>query len=146
MTTTVHGLSEIKALAGRDLGHTDWVVLDRGRVASFAHATDATVHEPGDDAPLGGPVADGFHTLGLVGTLADRLLVFQDIRLNLIYGVNRVRFPSPVPIDAALRLHAAIGEVAEIEGGVSLLIDATLELRGTTKPACVAQVAYRIYD
>ncbi|WP_216216964.1 MaoC/PaaZ C-terminal domain-containing protein [Amycolatopsis aidingensis] len=147
MTTTARGLTGISELAGKDLGHTEWTPVGPDRAASFAHATDAGTHDPTDEGPLGGPVADGFHTLGLVGTLFDRLLRLADIRMNLIYGVNRVRFPAPVPLGASVRLHATIAEVTELEGGgLSMLVDATLELAGETKPACVAQVVYRVYD
>lgn len=97
-------------------------------------------------APAGGPVADGFHTLGLVGTLVDRLLEFQEIRMNVIYGVNRVRLPSPVPVGALVRLHAEVGTVTEVRGGaMEMLVSATVEVEGEPKPACVAEIVYRIY-
>ncbi|MGV4926835.1 MaoC family dehydratase (plasmid) [Streptomyces sp. BHT-5-2] len=151
MTTTVHGLAELAGLAGTDLGRTPWVPVDQAQVAAFAHATHGRTHdcdatEEGSAPPLGGPVADGFHTLGLVGTLVDRLLEFQEIRMNVIYGVNRLRLPSPVPVGARVRLHAVVGTVAEVRGGaMEMLVDATVEVEGDPKPACVAQVVYRIY-
>lgn len=156
MTTTVHGPAGVAALAGTDLGHTEWVRVDGDRVASFAHATDGHTDAHGD-GPLGGPVADGFHTLGLVGTLVDRLLEFRDIRMNVIYGVNRVRLPGPVPVGARVRLHAEVGEVraigepsdatdaTEVPAAVEMLVNATVEVEDEPKPACVAQVVYRIY-
>ncbi|UGY94511.1 MaoC/PaaZ C-terminal domain-containing protein [Streptomyces gobiensis] len=156
MTTTVHGLSGLPELAGSSLGPTEWVRVDRDRVASFAHATDGQVNahdgegdgeEGGGGAPLGGPVADGFHTLGLIGTLFDRLLEFQEIRMNVIYGLNRVRLPSPLPVGARVRLHAEIAEVTEAGGGaMEMVVNGTVEIEDEPKPACVAQVLYRIYD
>ncbi|WP_043263088.1 MaoC/PaaZ C-terminal domain-containing protein [Streptomyces sp. CT34] len=150
MTTTVHGLAELAGLAGTDLGRTPWVPVDREHVAAFAHATHGHPHpagEDGGDAPLGGPVADGFHTLGLVGTLVDRLLEFREIRMNVIYGVNRLRLPGPLPVGARVRLHAEVGAVTEVRGGgMEMLVYATVEVAGRPKPACVAEVVYRIYD
>ncbi|MFF4948133.1 MaoC/PaaZ C-terminal domain-containing protein [Streptomyces chattanoogensis] len=151
MTTTVRGLAGLAELAGRDLGSTQWVPVHQEHAAAFAHATHADTHahhadEENAEPPLGGPVADGFHTLGLVGTLVDRLLEFQEIRMNVIYGVNRVRLPSPVPHGARVRLHADVSTVTEVRGGaMEMLVNATVEVEGEPKPACVAEVVYRIY-
>lgn len=151
MTTTVRGLAGVAELAGSDLGSTPWVPVHQEHAAAFAHATHGHTHadhadEEGSGPPLGGPVADGFHTLGLVGTLVDRLLEFQEIRMNVIYGVNRVRLPSPVPVSARVRLHAEVGTVTEVRGGaMEMLVSATVESEGASKPACVAEIVYRIY-
>ncbi|MFP4513666.1 MAG: MaoC family dehydratase [Acidimicrobiales bacterium] len=151
MTTTVNGIDEIKALAGTDLGASDWKSVDQARIQTFADATDdhQWIHVDVDaakDGPFGGPIAHGYLTLALVIPLWTELLVIEGIGMALNYGLNKVRFPAPVPAGSKIRLAATVAEVNEVGGGgVEVVADFTVECDATDKPACVAQAVYRYY-
>ncbi|SEP52397.1 MaoC/PaaZ C-terminal domain-containing protein [Amycolatopsis saalfeldensis] len=151
MTTTVPGLAGLTGLAGMDLGRTAWVRLTPDLVRGFGVATanPASSHSPDADAhdgPYGFAVVDGFHTLALAGMLFDRLLEVRDIRMTVIYGVNKLRFPAPVPVGGQVRLAAAIGTVESMGGGcVQLVADCAMEMPEAEKPACAGSIVYRFY-
>ena len=151
MTTTVHGLEELKALGGKDLGYTDWLQIDQGRVDTFADATDDhqwihTDPERAATGPFGGTIAHGYLTLALLIPLMTELLDVSGVRMSLNYGLDKVRFPAPVPVGAKIRLKGQVDSVEEVKGdGVQITIDFTVEIEGSDKPACVARGVYRHY-
>jgi acyl dehydratase len=151
VTTTAQGLEELKALAGKDLGHTDWLQIDQGRVNTFADATDdhQWIHVDAERAasgPFGGTIAHGYLTLALLIPLMTELLEVSGVRMSINYGLDKVRFPAPVPVGAKIRLNGKVAEVEEVKGdGVQITIDFTVEIEGSTKPACVARGVYRHY-
>ncbi|MER6949187.1 MaoC family dehydratase [Nonomuraea sp. NPDC000554] len=151
MTVTVHGLEEIKALTGRDLGHSGWLEITQDRVNTFADATDdhQWIHldaEKAKDGPFGGTIAHGYLTLSLVIPLFNELLDIQGVTMSVNYGLEKVRFPSPVKVGGRIRLAATVVSVTEVAGnGVQMLLDLTVEADGSGKPACVAQALYRHY-
>lgn len=149
MTATVRGLAPLAELHGRDLGRTDWVRITAEKTRAFTLATDG--HDSGhpdendDSGPYGGPIADGQHTLSLVGTLVDRLLSVDGVT-TVIYGMNKVRLPSPVRLGARVRLHATITEVTTIDSTTTqAVLRCAVEIDGVDKPGCVADMVYRYY-
>ncbi|MGN9837080.1 MaoC family dehydratase [Nonomuraea sp. H19] len=151
MTTTAHGLDELKALAGQDLGHSDWLEITQERVNTFADATNdhQWIHVDPDkakDGPFGGTIAHGYLTLSLLIPLFNELLDIQGMKMSINYGLEKVRFPSPVRVGAKIRLAAKVAEVEDVPGdGVQMLLDFTVEIDGAAKPACVARAVYRHY-
>ncbi|WP_405059451.1 MaoC family dehydratase [Kribbella sp. NBC_01505] len=150
MKTTANGLAEITALAGRSLGHGDWIEVTQDRIDRFADATDdhQWIHvdpERAANGPFGSTIAHGYLTLSLVIPLFTDLLEIGGVRLSVNYGLDKVRFPSPVPVGGKIRLAAVVADVIAIEGGVQMLLDFTVELQGADKPACVARAVYRHY-
>ena len=151
MTITVQGLTELKTKAGTDLGHSDWLEITQDRVNAFAGATDdhQWIHidpERAKSGPFGRTIAHGYLTLSLLIPLFNELLVVEGVGMAVNYGLNKVRFPAPVPVGAKIRLAGRLAEVADVAGGgVQLLADFTVEVDGGTKPACVAQAVYRFY-
>ena len=151
MTITVQGLTELKAKAGTDLGHSDWLEITQDRVNAFAGATDdhQWIHvdpERAKAGPFGRTIAHGYLTLSLLIPLFNELLVVEGVGMAVNYGLNKVRFPAPVPVGAKIRLAGRLAEVEDVAGGgVQLLADFTVEVDGGTKPACVAQAVYRFY-
>ncbi|GGP01911.1 MaoC family dehydratase [Nonomuraea glycinis] len=151
MTTTVHGLTEIKALAGKDLGHSDWLEIAQDRVNTFADATDdhQWIHiDPSRAAggPFGGTIAHGYLTLSLVIPLFNELLDIQGVTMSINYGLDKLRFPSPVKVGSRIRLGATVASVEDVPGdGVQMHLDFTVEMEGAAKPACVARAIYRHY-
>jgi acyl dehydratase len=148
---TVDGLGEIKALAGRDLGHSDWLEITQERVNTFAEATGdhQWIHvdvERAAAGPFGGPIAHGYLTLSLVIPLFTELLQITGTTMSVNYGLEKVRFPSPVRVGSKIRLAATVAEVTEVAGnGVQMVLDFTVEIDGQPKPACVARPVYRHY-
>ncbi|WP_367127784.1 long-chain-fatty-acid--CoA ligase [Saccharothrix sp. HUAS TT1] len=150
MGVTAEGLDGLAALAGADLGHTEWHEVAQGAVNLFADATGdhQWIHvdvERAANGPFGGTVAHGHLTLSLVLPLFGELLTIDGVSMSVNYGLNKVRFPAPVPVGAKIRLHAAVESVNEVEGGVEMVVDFTVELDGGDKPACVAQAVLRHY-
>jgi acyl dehydratase len=151
MTRTVHGLDELMALAGADLDRSGWLEITQERVDLFADATGdhQWIHvDTGRAAggPFGGTIAHGYLTLALIIPLFGELLSINGIRMGINYGLNRVRFPTPVPVGGKIRLHGRVAEATAVpDNGVQLTVDFTVELDGSEKPACVAQAVYRQY-
>lgn len=152
MSTVVNGLDEITALAGADLGRTGWTEVTQERVNTFADATGdhQWIHvDPARAAagPFGGTIAHGYLTLSMVIPLFTELLEVTGIGMTINYGLNKVRFPAPVPVGAKIRLAAAVAAAGPVGDGsaVQLTADLTVEVDGGTKPACVAQAIYRYY-
>jgi len=151
MTQHVDGLAELTALAGTDLGRTDWLEITQQRVDLFAEATGdhQWIHvDPARAAagPFGTTIAHGYLTLSLVIPLFGQLLEVSGISMGVNYGLNRVRFPAPVPVGSKIRLAAALGPVEPAgEGVLSAVVDFSIEIEDGAKPACVAQAIFRYY-
>jgi acyl dehydratase len=147
----VNGIAELKTLAQRDLGHTDWLQIDQNRVNLFADATDdhQWIHvdpERAAEGPFGGTIAHGYLTLALLIPLMTELLDVKGVRMSINYGLDKVRFPAPVPVGAKIRLKGTVASVDDVPGdGVQVTIDFTIEIEGSEKPACVARGVYRHY-
>jgi len=151
MTVTANGLDELKGMAGTDLGHTGWLEITQDRVDAFADATDdhQWIHVDRERAaagPFGGTIAHGFLTLSLVIPLFGELLTVRDVSMGINYGLNRVRFPAPVPVGSKIRLAATLGAIEDAGvNAVQAVIDCTVEVEGGGKPACAAQAVLRYY-
>jgi acyl dehydratase len=149
-TLTVHGLDELKALAGAELGTSDWIEVTQDRINGFADATGdhQWIHTDVERAaagPFGAPIAHGYLTLALFIPLFTGLLEVEGVRTKVNYGLNKVRFPSPVRVGSRIRLAARLAEVDEVPGGLQITVDGTIEIEGTPKPAAVLQSVSRFY-
>ena len=138
-----HRLGELAALQGRELGTSDWVAIDQSRIDLFAQATGdhQWIHvDPARAAagPFGTTVAHGFLTLSLLSELSAAAFEIADVRMGLNYGLDRVRFPSPVPVGSRLRAVCLLDRLEPIDGGAQLTLTVTIEREGGAKPACVA--------
>jgi acyl dehydratase len=141
---TFDRLAELAALEGQDIGVGDWVVVDQARIDLFAQATgDAQwIHvDPVRAAagPFGVTVAHGFLTLSLLPELFASAFSIADVRMGVNYGLDRVRFPSPVPVDSRLRAVCRLKAFEPVAGGAQLTTTITIEREGGAKPACVAE-------
>ncbi|WP_308492061.1 MaoC family dehydratase [Microbacterium terrisoli] len=149
MTTTVD-YADLPSLVGKDLGYTDWLEITQEQVNTFADATDDhqwihTDPERAKDGPFGGAIAHGFLTLSLLIPLWTQLLEVEGVSTKVNYGLDKVRFVSPVKVGARIRMTATIAEAHEVTGGYQLVVDATIETEGGTKPAVVARSLQRLY-
>ncbi|MDT7619717.1 MAG: hypothetical protein QOF99_618 [Pseudonocardiales bacterium] len=151
VTTVATGIEELKALAGSDLGATAWREITQGRVDTFADATDdhQWIHVDAERArtgPFGTTIAHGYLTLSLIIPLFGELLEIRGTSMSVNYGLDKVRFPSPVPVGGRIRLRGTVDSVDEVGGnGVQMALTFQIEVEGSAKPACVAQALFRHY-
>ena len=141
-------LAELQALVGQELGLSDWLSLDQQRIDRFAEVTEdhQWIHvdpQRAAQGPFGATVAHGFLTLSLLPVFFQTGFVIDDVRMGLNYGLNRVRFPTPVRVGSRLRARFKLLSYESIEGGAQLTVQVTVELEGSAKPACVAESVTR---
>ncbi len=144
-------LDGVKALAGQDLGEGAWRVITQDQVNMFADATDdhQWIHVDvarAQAGPFGAPIAHGFLTLSLVPALMHEVLAVDGVRMAINYGINRVRFISPLRVGSRVRARGRCHSVEEVEGGVQVVNQVTIEIEGREKPACVAETISRYYS
>ena len=136
---------------GLELGPSRWLEVDQARIDSFASATEDsqwihTNRERAAAGPFGVPIAHGFLTLSLLPELWFELFGDGGYALTVNYGVNRVRFPAPVPVGSRVRATFRVEDVEEVTGGEQARITATIEREGGDKPVCVAETLARVYE
>jgi acyl dehydratase len=144
MATVFADPDALKDAVGRHLGFTDWMVVDQDRIDRFADATGdhQWIHvdpERAKAGPFGATIAHGYLTLSLTNLFLPQLISVDNISMGINYGVNKVRFPTPVTVGSRIRGGAEILECEEIAGGVQVIIKVTVEIDGSAKPACVVE-------
>jgi acyl dehydratase len=150
LVKTYQNVAELKALVGSPLGVSDWVTIDQTRIDQFAAVTgdDQWIHvDPVRAAAgmFGSTVAHGFLTLSLLPLFIRSSHRVNGARMSVNYGLNRVRFPAPVPVNSRLRGHFKLLAFEPIEGGVQLISEVSVEREGSPKPVCVAESVGRLY-
>lgn len=144
-------LEELKALVGTEVAVSDWITIAQERVNMFAEATGdhQWIHVDGErckrESPFGGTVAHGFLTLSLVPAIFESAVAMPDMKMGLNYGLNKVRFPAPVPVGSRLRGRITLESIEPIEGGAQLAWGVVIEAEGGNKPVCVAEFLMRRY-
>jgi acyl dehydratase len=146
----VVAFDEVQDLVGKNLGHSAWREITQDQVNTFADATDdhQWIHvdpERAKEGPFGAPIAHGFLTLSLLIPMWSELFDVTGVKTKVNYGLDKVRFISPVKVGSRVRMSAVIAEVTEVAGGYQLAVDQTIEIEGGTKPAVVARGLYRFY-
>lgn len=142
---------ELRSAVGEDLGPSDWLEIDQKRIDLFAEATGdhQWIHVDPEKAaagPFGTTIAHGYLTLSLLPAFTPQLLGVDGVRMGINYGVNKVRFPAPVPVGSRLRATGRVAEVAEVaDGGFQVTLVVTVEREGGEKPVCVAESVARYY-
>jgi len=143
-------LAGLAALADRALGATPWETMTQERVDAFADATGdhQFIHVDPERAartPFGGTIAHGFLTVSLLAPAAALLLTVTDSAMTVNYGLDRVRFPAPLPVGAEFRIAARLAQVRPLEGAAQVTVAMTVEVRDREKPAAVAELVLRFY-
>ena len=147
----VASLDEIRARVGEEIGVSSWLIVDQARIDAFAEATEDRQFIHTDPAAaaqtvFGGTIAHGFLTLSLLSRMgAEAMLIPDGLKMAVNYGLDRVRFPAPLPVGAQWRGGAEIVEVTDVPGGVQVKTKVTVEVKDQEKPACVAECLARIY-
>jgi acyl dehydratase len=138
----------MQALVGATLGTSEWVDIDQARIDQFAAVTGDRqwIHvDPVRAAagPFGSTVAHGYLTLSLLPVMVQSAFSIADVRMSVNYGLNRVRFPAPVPVGSRLRGHFKLMSFEPIAGGAQIVTEASIERDGQAKPVCVAEAVAR---
>lgn len=141
-------LHDLQALVGKEIGISEWIAVEQQRIDQFAEATGdhQWIHvDPvrAADGPFGKTIAHGFLTLSLVPEMFATAFDIRDVRMGVNYGLNRVRFMAPVRVGSQLRGRFKLLAFEPLEGGAQLVTEASLELQGSAKPACVAESVSR---
>jgi acyl dehydratase len=141
--TTFDGIDQVRAAVGTHLGYSDYTEVTQERVDQFADATGdhqwihVDVERARAESPFGGPIAHGYLTLAISNELLPQILEVRGVSLGVNYGVDRIRFPAPVPVGSRLRAGAELVDVSDVKGGIQTLVRITLEVEGGTKPVCI---------
>ena len=151
MTTTIDGINGLEKLVGEHLGYSEWHEVTQEQVNLFADATGdhQWIHvdvERAKAGPFGGPIAHGYLTLSLAPTLLTEIMHVDGVSMGINYGLNKLRFPSPVPVGSKVRAGATLASVEPVSGGVQVTLNTTFEIEGGTKPVCVAEILFRYYS
>jgi acyl dehydratase len=150
MTTIAHP-KDLLTMVGQDLGSSPWLDVSQERINVFAEATDdhQWIHvdvERAKSGPFGGPIAHGYLTLSLLIPLWSQILVIEDLDMAVNYGLNKVRFPAPVPAGSRVQVSATLADAEEVGGnGIQATIDTVMRVEGADKPVCIAQMVHRYY-
>ena len=151
MTTVINGIAGLKELVGTHLGYSDYMEITQERVNTFADATGdhQWIHvdpERARSGPFGAPIAHGFLTLSLIPRFFESAFAIEGARMGVNYGLNRVRFTSPVPVGRRLRARLTLQAAEALEPeGLQMTWLVTVEREGADKPACVAESLARSY-
>jgi acyl dehydratase len=143
-------LADLPAHAGRQIGPTDWRTMTQQRVDEFADVTEDHnyIHvdpERAKSSPFGGTIAHGYLGVALLAPISQELLQVTDAATSVNYGMDRLRFPAPLPVGAEFRGAGDILEVQEIRGGMQVKVALTVEVKDSAKPALVAECLFRYY-
>ena len=149
--TTIAQPKDLLTMIGQELGSSPWLDVTQERINLFADATDdhQWIHVDVDRAmtgPFGGPIAHGYLTLSLLIPLWSEILVIEEMDMAVNYGLNKVRFPAPVPAGSRVQVTATLSDAEEVNGGgIQATIDAVMRAEGIDKPICIAQMVHRYY-
>lgn len=148
----IASVEELRSLAGQEIAVTDWFTVNQERVNQFAEATGdhqwihLDVERSKKESPYGTTIAHGFLTLSLLPMIMQSAVSMPEAKLSVNYGLNKVRFPAPVPVGSKLRGRIVLKEVEDIAGGVQVTWSVTIEREGSDKPVCIAESISRRYE
>jgi acyl dehydratase len=148
----IASLAALKELIGQEVAVSKWIEITQERVNQFAEATGdrqwihTDVERSRKESPFGSTVAHGFLTLSLLPKLMESAIVMPDVKMGVNYGLNKVRFPAPVPVGSRLRARIKLLTVDDIPGGAQVSWEVTMEREGSDKPVCVAESIARRYS
>ncbi|MBB1087012.1 MaoC family dehydratase [Lysobacter sp. SG-8] len=147
----IDGLEALAACVGQELACSDWQTVDQSRIDAFANATGdhqwihVDVERARLESPYGMPIAHGYLTLSMLPALIASCLRIDGIAMAVNYGLDRVRFPAPVPAGRRIRVRVVLASIEPVTGGMQAAWDATVEIEGGERPACVARMLARYY-
>ena len=143
-STVINGPDDLRSRLGHHLGFSEWLLIDQERVNTFADATGdhQWIHvdvERATNGPFGAPIAHGYLTMSLSNLFLPQIVDVRGFSAGVNYGVDKVRFPSPVKVGSRVRGGAELTAVTDVNGGLQTTMVITIEIEGGTKPACVIE-------
>ena len=147
---TLTGIEDVRGYVGKELGVSEWHMVTQEAINEFADITgdDYWIHtdpERAADTPYGGTIAHGYYTLSLAPMFSYAMFSLDGFAFGVNYGVNRVRFPAPMPVGERVRMRAKLLAVDDVPGGLQLTVEQTFEREDADKPVCVAEALTRVY-
>ncbi len=148
----IASFAELESLLGQEVAVSDWVEISQQRINDFADATQdhqwihVDVERCRRESPFGAPVAHGFLTLSLVSGMFESTVRMRDTRVVLNYGLNKVRFPAPVPAGSRVRARFVLKAIEQFDGGAQVEWQVIMEREGQAKPVCAAEFVIRRYN
>jgi acyl dehydratase len=147
---TITGLDGLRQAEGEVLGTSEWHEVTQDDIDAFADATGdhQWIHvdpERAKQTPFGGTIAHGYYTLSLAPLLTNEIFSMDGFAFAVNYGLNKVRFPAPVPVNARVRATAKVAKLEDVPGGAQMTLELTFEREGGEKPVCVAETLVRLY-
>jgi acyl dehydratase len=147
---TINGIDELKSRVGTEIGVSDWKLVTQEDIDTFAEVTgdDQFIHvdvERAKETPFGGTIAHGYYTLSLAPRFSYDLFRLEGVAFGLNYGLNKLRFPAPLPVGSKVRMRMTLQSVDDIPGGAQITMLNTFEVEGGEKPVCVAEALSRVY-
>ena len=147
---TITGIDELKARVGEEIGVSDWHEVTQDEIDAFADATGdhQWIHvdpERAAQSPFGSTIAHGLYTLGLGPRFTYDAYAVEGFAFGVNYGLNKVRFPAPLPVGSKVRMRMKLAKVEDVPGGAQITSELTFEVEGGEKPVCVAESLSRVY-
>jgi len=147
---TITGLDELKHAEGEDLGTSEWLEVTQRDIDAFADVTGdhQWIHvdpKRAAETPFGGTIAHGYYTLSLAPRFSQQIMRLEGFAFAVNYGLDKVRFPAPLPVGSKVRMHAKLASLEEVPGGAQITMKLTFEREGGDKPVCVAETLARVY-
>jgi acyl dehydratase len=147
---TITGLDELRQAEGETLGTSEWHDVSQADIDAFADVTGdhQWIHvdpERAKDTPFGGTIAHGYYTLSLAPKFTEQVLALDGFAFAINYGLNKVRFPAPLPVGDRVRMTATLAKLEDVPGGAQMTLELTFERDGGEKPVCVAETLARVY-
>lgn len=146
-------LTEFKSMVGKELPSTEWYTISQEMINDFANATldKQWIHvdeeRAAKESPFKSTVAHGFMSVAMISRMLEGMFSVESVKMGLNYGLNKVRFPNPVPVNSNLRMLAAIKDIEDIENnGIKVIFTCVIEIQGKKKPACYAEFLAVLYE
>ena len=142
---TLNGIDEIESLVGTELGSSEWMTIDQAAINTFADVTSdhQWIHideQRAADGPYGSTIVHGFFTLSLIPKFSSEIFTIEGVSIRVNYGLNKVRFAQPVPVNSRLRGTVSVNEVTRGDKGTQVILKHVIEIEGEERPACIAEV------
>ncbi|WP_430927473.1 MaoC family dehydratase [Polaribacter marinivivus] len=146
-------LEEFRSIKGKDLPIGEWYSVTQQMINDFANATldKQWIHvdeeRAAKESPFKSTVAHGFMSVAMISRMLEEMFVVKSVKMGLNYGLNKVRFPSPVPVNSELRMHTSVKDIEDINNnGIKITFSCTIEIKGQEKPACVAEFLAALFE
>ena len=145
-------LTEFKSMIGKELPYSDWLTITQEMINDFANATldkqwvHVDVERAKKESPFKTTIAHGFMSLAMLSKMLEDLFQIDSVKMGLNYGLNKVRFPHPVPVNSRLQMQAIIKDIEDQHGGVKITFSCVVVIDGIEKPACVAEFLGMMFE